>query len=97
MEQAQTIQQVVDSVVKTVAIIAVPAAAATFGLLEMIKKAGLNTRWIGMISWVLGFGIAILFCNLFKGTWFDSFNILTGVLVGFGTAGAYSGVKKAME
>lgn len=96
MEQTQTVQQVITSVVQTVAIIAPLAALGTFGLTEFAKKSGLPGKWAGIFAYVLGFVISVLVMRLTGNTWFSPLSILVGVIVALGTPGAYSGVSAAL-
>lgn len=91
--QTQTVQQVVQGVIATAGVIALAAAPATFGIVEALKKAGMYTRFIGVISVIVGFLVAILFGKLFTGSFFSTFNIAVGIVVAFGTPGAYSAIK----
>lgn len=92
MDQTQTVQTVIDSVIKTVAIIAPLAAIGTFGVTEFAKKVGLPGRVAGIFAYVVGFIISILVMKLTSGLYFTPLSILIGVIVAFGTPGAYSGI-----
>lgn len=93
MEQTQTIAQVIQSVISTAAVITAAAGSITFGLIQALKSAGLRTRFIGLITIAVGFGISILFGKLFTGHFWTTFNIAVGIVVGFATPGAYSAIK----
>lgn len=93
MENVQTVQTVIDSVIKTVAIIAPLAALGTFGATEFAKKLGLPGRISGLFAYVAGFFITILVMKLTSGTYFTPLGILIGIIVAFGTPGVYSGIK----
>lgn len=92
-QATQTVQSVVDSVIKTVAIIAPLASLGTFGITEFAKKVGLPGRLAGVFSYVIGFLIAILVMKLTTGILFSALSVLIGVIVAVGTPGAYSGIK----
>lgn len=89
----QNIQQIVSQVVNTAAIMAATAVPATFGFIQALKSMGLKTRFIGIISIVVGFLISILFGRLFTGLFWSPFNVAVGIVVAFGTPGAYSAIK----
>lgn len=92
-EQAQAIQNVINGVLQTIGVIAPLAALGTFGFTEFAKKVGLSSRWAGIFTFVFGFLISILVMGIVTKTYFTGLSILIGILVGFGTAGAYSGIK----
>ncbi len=92
MEHQATIQEVVSQIISTAGIISAACAPATFGFIEAIKKMGLQTRFIGIITIIVGFFLAILFGKLFLGTFWSPLNIAIGIIVGFGTPGAYSAI-----
>lgn len=91
--QVPTVQQIVSQVINTAALMSATAGPATFGLIEALKKIGLKTRFIGVISIVCGFLISILFGRLFTGSFWSTFNIAVGVVVGCGIPGLYSAIK----
>lgn len=94
MENApQTVQSVIDGVIKTVAIIAPLAALGTFGATEFAKRVGLPGRLAGVFSYILGFIISILVMKLTGTPLFAPLSILIGIIVALGTPGAYSGIK----
>lgn len=96
MEQSTTtVQQVINSVIQTVAIMAPLMALGTFGFTEFAKKVGLSGRWAGIFSYVIGFCISILVMRLTGNAWFSPLSVLVGIIVALGTPGAYSGVKAA--
>lgn len=92
-----TVQQIVSQVVNTAALMSATAVPATFGLIEALKKIGLRTRFIGIISIVCGFLISIVFGRLFTGSFWSTFNIAVGIVVGCGTPGLYSAIKAAAK
>lgn len=94
-QATQTVQQVIDSVVQTIAVIAPLAALGTFGITEFAKRIGLSSRWAGIFCYVSGFIISILVMKITNGAYFSPLSILIGVFVALGTAGAYSGIKSA--
>ena len=97
MENTTTIEQVVEQVIKTIAVIGPIAASVTYGLTELLKKFKLASRWIGIGALVLGFLITILLFKVFTGVWFSPLAILVGVVVAFATPGAYSVSKNTFE
>lgn len=96
MEATQTVQQVINSVIQTVAIIAPLAALGTFGITEFAKKVGLASKWAGVFSWVAGFALSLLVMKVTGAGWFSPLSILIGIIVALGTPGAYSGAKAAL-
>lgn len=96
-QATQTVQQVVDSVVKTIAVIAPLAALGTFGITEFAKKVGLSGRWAGIFAYIIGFVISILVMKMTNGVFFSPLSVLIGIFVALGTAGAYSGIKAAVS
>lgn len=95
MEQTQTVQSVINSVVQTVAIIAPLAGLGTFGITEFAKKVGLPGRWAGVFAYIAGFAVSILVMGVTTKTFFSPLSVLIGIIVALGTPGAYSGVKAA--
>lgn len=91
-QAAQTVQQVIDGVVSTAGIIAVVATPITIQIVQGIKSL-VSTRFIGLISSILGFFVAILFGKLFDGTWFGVFNCAVGLVVAVGAPGVFSVIK----
>lgn len=60
---------------------------ATVGLVEVLKKTGLNGKWAPLLSLVIGVGITFLFTQ--------SLSVATlaiGIMTGLSASGAYSGV-----
>lgn len=96
MDTTVTVQSVIDSVIKTVAIIAPLAAMGTFGVTEFAKKVGLPGRLAGVFSYVVGFVISVLVMKITNGIFFSPVSVLIGIIVALGTPGAYSGVKALM-
>lgn len=58
------------------------------GILEAIKRAGFNSKFIPLLSIILGIGMGIAF------TGFElKAGIMTGLFIGLSAVGLYSGVK----
>ena len=96
MDQVEIVKELMTRIATISAIVAIPASSVGFGFIEMIKKAGIKTRFIGFIAFFVTFGFSILFCKLFTGQYFNTFNIVLSVLVSLSTSGAYSIGKKAV-
>ncbi len=76
----------------SVAFIAV-ASVVTLGLVQITKKAGLNTRFAPLVSVIFGVAIG----HFYGGFDTTAYNILAGLLAGLTASGAYSGVKKTIN
>lgn len=92
-EQLELVTGIVANIIKTVGVIGTISGVASFGIVEMIKKIGIPSKFYGIAAWVAGFTISILVCKLVMGTYFSPLSILIGIMVAFGTPGVYSGVK----
>ncbi len=64
------------------------AVAATTGIVEVLKKTGLPSRWAPILSLVVGFGMTLLFTHSFSWE-----TVAVGILTGLSASGVYSGVK----
>jgi hypothetical protein len=64
------------------------AIAVVIGLLEVVKIAGLPTRFVPLSGLILGSGISFLFPAETIGL-----TILSGLVIGLSACGLYSGVK----
>lgn len=93
--QAPTIAQVINQIMTTAGLIISVTAPATFGLIEALKSMGLRTRFIGIISIILGFFIALLFCKILLpgSSFFLSINIGIAIIASFVAPGTYSALK----
>lgn len=94
-QNAEAIKNIINGVLSTVAIIAPLASLGTFGVTEFAKKIGLSSRWAGVFSAVIGFGISVLVTGVASGSYFSGVSILIGVMVATGTSGVYSIAKSA--
>jgi len=97
MENTVSITEVINQIIKTIGLIAPIAAAATFGLTEVLKKFNIPDRWTGLAAVVVGFFITIFLFKILTNLWFSPLSILTGILVGLGTPGTYSVLKNTFE
>lgn len=91
-QATQTVQQVIDGVLSTAGIIAAVATPITIQIVQGIKSL-INTRFIGLISSVIGFFVAILFGRLFDAQWFGVFNSAVAIVVAVGAPGVFSVIK----
>lgn len=62
--------------------------AASLGIVEVIKKTGISSRWYAVVALVVGFGMTLLFTH--SVSWAT---LYLGVIAGLSAAGVYSGVK----
>ncbi len=76
----------------SVAFIAV-SSLVVLGLVEVVKKTGLNRRYAPLVSVIFGVTIGFFYGG-FEST---SYNVLAGFLSGLTACGAYAGVKKTIK
>lgn len=87
---AQTAQDVINQVLNLSGTIAIVSVPTTISIVQGIKGLGLNTRFIGIISAIIGFVIALLFARIFDGTWFNTINVAVALVVAAGAPGIFS-------
>lgn len=92
-QQTAEIQAFIANLMVLAATIAGVSGLVSFSATEVAKKVGLSTKFAGLFSYVVGFGVTLLFCKLFRGHAFDTFAIVLGIIVAFVPSGAYSGIK----
>ncbi|MHA1303383.1 MAG: hypothetical protein ACTSPI_06755 [Candidatus Heimdallarchaeaceae archaeon] len=68
-------------------------ATATTGLVEIIKKLEIDTKYIPAISLVVG--IFMSWCV--AGFTFSAETFLVGIIFGLGASGVYDNIQKAIE
>jgi hypothetical protein len=68
------------------------AVAVIVGLVEVLKRIGLGTKWAPLVSIVVGVGLSFLFPS-------DTIasTILFGVIAGLTSCGLYSGTKATIN
>lgn len=66
------------------------------GLMELIKGAGLNPKYAGLVAWCLGVGLALAY-GLTEAGWTALQCIVIGSAIGLSASGLYSGVKNTRE
>ncbi len=64
------------------------ATAVTVGLVEVVKKTGLNIRFVPLASVIVGVGVAFLFTHTINAAIAG-----IGIMIGLSACGLYSGVK----
>lgn len=68
------------------------AVTATVGVVEVLKKTGLNSRLFPVLSLVVGFGMTLLFTHSLSWA-----SLQVGILTGITASGAYSGVSTIVK
>ncbi|PZN03231.1 MULTISPECIES: hypothetical protein [Thermaerobacter] len=69
-------------------VVAVPLIA---GLVELLKRQGMPTRWAPPVALLLGTALAIGYALAGQSLWFEA--LIQGLALGLGSMGLYSGVK----
>lgn len=64
------------------------------GLSEIVKKIGLNSKWIPIVNLILGVAGSIA-CFLQSAGW--TYSILAGLVIGLAASGLYSSVKNVIQ
>lgn len=70
--------------------------ALIIGIAELVKKAGLETRYIPLIDLVLGLASGICVYGVMQGYGIAN-GVLIGVALGLSACGLFSGVKNLTE
>lgn len=69
-------------------VVAVPLIA---GLVELLKRQGMPTRWAPPVALLFGTALAIGYALAGQSLWFEA--LIQGLALGLGSMGLYSGVK----
>ena len=69
-------------------VVAVPLIA---GLVELLKRQGMPTRWAPPVALLLGTALAVGYALAGQALWFEA--LIQGLALGLGSMGLYSGVK----
>lgn len=89
-----TLADVVSKIATQAAIYSGITGPVVFGAIEALKKAGLPSRFAGLLTAPLGVLVVFLVESALNGKWtLSPIGILVGILAGLGTAGAYSAIK----
>lgn len=75
-----------------ISVYSVTLTAVVVGLVEVIKRLGLNDKWCPLLSVCLGIiaGVVYASTDIKQG-------ILVGIAIGLSACGLYSGVKNTLE
>ncbi|QIA28227.1 hypothetical protein DYI95_005500 [Thermaerobacter sp. PB12/4term] len=68
--------------------VAVPLIA---GLVELLKRQGMPTRWAPPVALLLGTALSLGYAVAGQTLWFEA--LIQGLALGLGSMGLYSGVK----
>jgi len=74
-------------------IFGLPVVAITIGLVEVVKKLGIPTRWCALISIAIG----IVLAYIGGGFIFNPEMIIGGIVIGLTASGFYSGAKATIK
>lgn len=85
-----SIQDVINNIVTLVTHIAPVAIAVSIGVTQFLKKVKFPSRFVGLLSVVVGFLTGVTIMGLFNGSFFSPLSILVGAIVAFGAPGIYS-------
>lgn len=65
--------------------------AIVIGLTEVVKKAGLNSRYAPLVALLLGVGVSFLFAAVSKES------VVTGIVAALSAMGLYSGTSATLR
>lgn len=91
MDQVQ-LTQFLFSFAQTTGILAAVATAASLGMTEFAKKAGLSTKFAAIFSALFSIVICVLVIGILTGSYFSPLTVLTSLVAVFAPSSIYSAI-----